>query len=333
MTLIDSAVYVDGKRVSMTADLDETYELTRAHGGIAWIGLYRPTLDELQSVAAEFDLHELAVEDALKGRQRSKLERFGTTLFLALRPARYIDATETVEFGELLVFVGPDFVVTVRHAESPDLRRVRERLEAEPALLALGPEAILYALLDEVVDEYEPVVAGLENDIDEIEDQLFGASDDDALTRRIYDLSSEVIAFQRAVQPLAGIIDALLKGGERSGVDVQLQRRLRDVLDHVHRASERADSFRALLDNALQVQSTLVTRRMTVVSVEQNEQIKRITSWAAILFAPTLIGTVYGMNFRFIPELDWPLGYPLALLLMLLMGVGLYVAFTAKRWL
>jgi magnesium transporter len=333
VALIDSAVYVDGKRLGATVDLDETYELTRAHGGIAWIGLYRPTLDELQSVAAEFDLHELAVEDALKGRQRSKLERFGETLFLALRPARYIDATETVEFGELLIFVGPDFVVTVRHAESPDLRRVRERLEAEPELLALGPEAILYAVLDEVVDEYEPVVAGLENDIDEIEDQLFGASDDDALTRRIYDLSSEVIAFQRAVQPLAGIIEALLKGGERYGVDVQLQRRLRDVLDHVHRASERADSFRALLDNALQVQSTLVTRRMTVVSVEQNEQIKRITSWAAILFAPTLVGTVYGMNFRVMPELEWALGYPFALLLMLLMGVGLYVAFKAKRWL
>ncbi len=210
---------------------------------------------------------------------------------------------------------------------------MRERLEAEPELLALGPEAILYAVLDEVVDEYEPVVAGLENDIDEIEDQLFGASDDDALTRRIYDLSSEVIAFQRAVQPLAGIIEALLKGGDRYGVDVQLQRRLRDVLDHVHRASERADSFRALLDNALQVQSTLVTRRMTVVSVEQNEQIKRITSWAAILFAPTLVGTVYGMNFRVMPELEWTLGYPFALLLMLLMGVGLYIAFKAKRWL
>ena len=337
MALIDSAVYVDGKRLGSSANLDETYELTRAHGGVAWIGLYRPTLDELQSVAAEFDLHGLAVEDALKGHQRSKLERFGSTLFLALRPARYIDDTETVEFGELLVFVGSDFVVTVRHAESPDLRRVRERLESEPELLARGPEAILYALLDEVVDEYEPVVTGLENDIDEIEDQLFDDADAgaaaDALTRRIYDLSSEVIAFQRAVQPLAGIIDGLLRGADRHGADLELQRRLRDVLDHVHRATERADSFRSLLDNALQVQSTLVTRRMTVVSVEQNEQIKRITSWAAILFAPTLVGTVYGMNFRVMPELEWTLGYPFALLLMLLMGLGLYIAFKAKRWL
>lgn len=333
MAVVDSAVYVEGLRRPGVVGLDETYEVVRDTGGVAWIGLYRPTIDELESVAAEFGLHHLAVEDALKGHQRSKLERYGDTLFLALRTARYIDENETVEFGELHVFVGPQFVVTVRHAESPDLALVRDRLEADPELLAKGPEAILYAVLDEVVDEYEPVIAGLENDIDEIEDQLFGEAEHDVLTRRIYDLSSEVIGFQRAVQPLIGIIGALQRGGDKYGVDLDLSHHLGDVLDHVTRAGERADSFRSLLDKALQAQSTLITRRMTEVSVAQNEQIKRITSWAAILFAPTLVGTVYGMNFRYMPELEWVFGYPFAMGLMLLLGIGLYVAFKRRDWL
>ncbi len=333
MAVVDSAVYVEGLRRPGVVGLDETYEVVRDTGGVAWIGLYRPTIDELESVAAEFGLHHLAVEDALKGHQRSKLERYGDTLFLALRTARYIDETETVEFGELHVFVGPQFVVTVRHAESPDLALVRDRLEADPELLAKGPEAILYAVLDEVVDEYEPVIAGLENDIDEIEDQLFGEAEHDVLTRRIYDLSSEVIGFQRAVQPLIGIIGALQRGGDKYGVDLDLSHHLGDVLDHVTRSGERAEAFRTLLDKALQAQSTLITRRMTEVSVAQNEQIKRITSWAAILFAPTLVGTVYGMNFRYMPELEWVFGYPFAMGLMLLLGIGLYVAFKRRDWL
>ncbi|MBA4248451.1 MAG: magnesium and cobalt transport protein CorA [Microbacterium sp.] len=333
MAVVDSAVYVEGLRRPGVVGLDETYDVTRETGGIAWIGLYRPTRDELHSVATEFGLHHLAVDDALKGHQRSKLERYGNTLFLALRTARYIDETETVEFGELHVFVGPQFVITVRHAESPDLAHVRDRLEADPELLAKGPEAILYAVLDEVVDEYEPVIAGLENDIDEIEDELFGDAEHEVLTRRIYDLSSEVIGFQRAVQPLIGIVGALQRGGPTYGVDSDLTHLLGDVLDHVSRAGDRADAFRTLLDKALQVQSTLITRRMTQVSVEQNEQIKRITSWAAILFAPTLVGTVYGMNFRYMPELQWVWGYPFAIGLMVLLGVGLYVVFKRRDWL
>lgn len=333
MAVVDSAVYVEGLRRPGVVGLDETYDVTRETGGIAWIGLYRPTRDELHSVATEFGLHHLAVDDALKGHQRSKLERYGNTLFLALRTARYIDETETVEFGELHVFVGPQFVITVRHAESPDLAHVRDRLEADPELLTKGPEAILYAVLDEVVDEYEPVIAGLENDIDEIEDELFGDAEHEVLTRRIYDLSSEVIGFQRAVQPLIGIVGALQRGGPTYGVDSDLTHLLGDVLDHVSRAGDRADAFRTLLDKALQVQSTLITRRMTQVSVEQNEQIKRITSWAAILFAPTLVGTVYGMNFRYMPELQWVWGYPFAIGLMVLLGVGLYVVFKRRDWL
>src|SRR6478609_8735823 len=342
MALIDNAVYVQGRRTQDPTNLNETYEVMRDRGGMAWIGLYRPTTVEVRSIADEFGLHPLAVEDALTGHQRSKLERYGDTLFVVLRPARYLDAAEEVEFGELHVFVGPDFVVTIRHAEAPNLGKVRRRLEAAPELLAMGPEAVLYAVLDEVVDEYGPVIAGLENDIDEIEDQLFGNADADveAVSRRIYDLSREVIDFQRAAQPLAGMLEALRRGSDKYAVDLELQRYLRDVLDHVLRIVERAGAFRSILENALNVQSTLVAqrqndemRRMSEAGLAQNEEIKRISSWAAILFAPTLIGTVYGMNFDHMPELHWTLGYPLALLMMVGLGFGLYGVFRFKRWL
>ncbi|MCI2957143.1 magnesium/cobalt transporter CorA [Agromyces atrinae] len=332
MPVIDIGVYVAGTRIQDPTSLDETFEVMQACGGIAWIGLYRPSPDEIHAVADEFDLHPLAVEDALTGHQRSKLERYGDTLFAVLRPARYLDADETVEFGEVHVFIGTDFVVTIRHAESPDLARVRRRLEDSPELLAKGPEAIFYAILDEVVDEYAPVAAGIENDIDEIEDQLFGDAGDD-LSRRIYELSREVINLQRAVHPLRTMLEALQSGFEKYDVDLELRRSLRDVLDHAIRVGERVDSFRALLENALTVHSTLVTQRQTETALAQNEEVKKISSWAAILFAPTLVGTIYGMNFENMPELSWEFGYPLAIGAMVLMGVGLYAVFKRRKWL
>lgn len=337
MAIVDNGVYANGHRTANPVNLDETFELKRDHGGMAWIGLYRPDDVEIQRVADEFALHELAVEDAMHGHQRSKLERYGETLFAVLRPARYLDDEEMVEFGELHVFIGPDFIVTIRQAESPNLAKVRRRLEAVPELLALGPQAVLYAILDEVVDQYAPVVAGLENDIDEIEDELFSSAPD--VARRIYELSREVINFQRATHPLRPMLDALLVGAEKYGMDSELQARLRDVQDHVIRVIERVDSFRILLQNALSVHATLVTQRqneemrhLSEASLAQSEEVKKISSWAAILFAPTLVGTVYGMNFEFMPELDWTLGYPFALVLMLLMGVGLYLTFKHKKW-
>lgn len=337
MAIVDNGVYANGHRTANPENLDETFELKRDHGGMAWIGLYRPDDVEIQRVADEFALHELAVEDAMHGHQRSKLERYGETLFAVLRPARYLDDEEMVEFGELHVFIGPDFIVTIRQAESPNLAKVRRRLEAVPELLALGPQAVLYAILDEVVDQYAPVVAGLENDIDEIEDELFSSAPD--VARRIYELSREVINFQRATHPLRPMLDALLVGAEKYGMDSELQARLRDVQDHVIRVIERVDSFRILLQNALSVHATLVTQRqneemrhLSEASLAQSEEVKKISSWAAILFAPTLVGTVYGMNFEFMPELDWALGYPFALVLMLLMGVGLYLTFKHKKW-
>jgi len=335
--MVDKAVYVDGRRADHPRNLDETFEGMRERGGMGWIGLYRPEPGEIQSVAAEFGLHELAVEDALHGHQRAKLERYGDTLFTVLRPARYLDDVEKVEFGELHVFVGPDFAVTIRHAESPNLARVRQRLETAPELLTLGPQAVLYAILDEVVDQYQPVVAGLENDVDEIEDELFGSSPD--VTRRIYELSREVIEFQRATHPLRGMLESLLRGSEKYGLGLELQNRLRDVHDHVLRIVERVDGFRALLQNALMVNAALVgqqqneeMRHLSESSLAQNEEVKKISSWAAILFAPTLVGTVYGMNFNYMPELDWVFGYPFALALMLAMGIVLYLTFKWRKW-
>jgi magnesium transporter len=338
MTVVDNAVYVDGRRFAEPDSLDVTYELLRECDGMAWIGLYRPDEAEIRSVAAEFGLHELAVEDAIKAHQRPKLERYDDILFTVLRTARYVDETEEVEFGELHVFTGKDFVVTIRHAEKPELGRVRRRLEESPDLLKLGPEAVLYAILDEVVDEYVPVVAGLENDIDEIEDQVFDG--DPAVSRRIYELSREVIEFQRATQPLVGMLRALAAGFAKYRTDDELQRLLRDVEDHSVRIIEPVDRFRLLLQNILSVNATLVAQRqneeaarLTAASLEQNEEVKRISSWAAILFAPTLVGTVYGMNFDHMPELHWAVGYPFALTLMLLTSVTLYLLFRHRDWL
>ena len=338
MGLVNSAVYVDGRRLAEHTSLERTHEVVQAKSGMAWIGLYRPTAAEVAPVAAEFGVHPLAVEDAVTAHQRPKLERYGDVLFAVLRPARYLDDEERVEFGEVHVISGRDFVVTVRHAESPDLGRVRRRLEADPELLALGPEAVLYAVLDQVVDDYEPVIAGLENDIDEIEDQVF--SGDPEVSRRIYELLREVVEFQRATQPLLGIYRYLAGGFEKYGVHLELQRSLRDVNDHAVRVVERADGFRVLLQNILTVNATLVaqrqnedTQRLTEASLSQGEQVKRISSYAAILFAPTLVAAVYGMNFRYMPELEWRLGYPLSLLAMVAVAAALYVAFKRRDWL
>jgi magnesium transporter len=338
MMIVDNAVYVDGRRAVEPESLRETYEVVREQHGLAWIGLYRPTEEEFASVAEEFGLHPLAVEDAIKAHQRPKLERYGDTLFVVLRAARYLDAPEEVKFGEIHVFVGDDFVITVRHGEAPALGEVRRRLESDRELLLQGPEAILYAIMDRVVDGYSPVVAGLENDIDEIETEVF--SGNAGVSRRTYELSREVVEFQRAVKPLTGMLGALMAGFDKYGVDPELQRYLRDVQDHAIRVNEQVAGFRDLLQNILSVNLTLVglqqneeVKSLSEAAIEQNDEVKRISAWAAILFAPTLIGTVYGMNFDHMPELHWVLGYPFALLLMLLVSASLYLIFRHRGWL
>ena len=325
--IVDRAIYVDGRRTSEPSDLRAMDEECRKGGGIAWIGLYRPDEEEFEAVAREFGLHELAVEDAVHAHQRPKLERYGDTLFCVLRPARYIDETETVEFGEVHVFAGGHFVITVRHSETPDLAKVRHDLEARPDLLRRGPVAVLHAIMDRVVDDYLPVIAGVENDIDEIEDEVFGGSTE--VSRRIYELSREVIGFQRASKPLPPMLDQLMRA---RGVDEEERRYLRDVEDHALRVVDQADGFRQLLQNILSVNLTLETKALTELSNEQNEEVKKISAWAAILFAPSLVGTIYGMNFDHMPELGWQLGYPFALALMLALGFTLYRTFKYRGW-
>ncbi|HEY0621162.1 MAG TPA: magnesium and cobalt transport protein CorA [Kribbella sp.] len=338
MAIIENAVYVDGRRVSEPATLDDTYTQIRARDGMAWIGLYRPDPLEIESVGDEFGFHRLAVEDTISAHQRPKLERYGEVLFTVLRSARYQDDLERVEFGELHIFTGKDFVVTVRHAESPDLGLVRKRLEDTPDLLKCGPEAVLYAILDQVVDEYQPVVDGLQGDIDEIEDQVFNG--DPEVSRRIYELLREVVKFMRATQPLPAMLADLRAGFEKYGVAEELQQNLRDVADHVERVVDQSAGFKVLLINLIGVNGTLVaqrqndeTQRLSELSLRQNEEVKRISSWAAILFAPTLVASVYGMNFTHMPELHWMAGYPYALLLMLCVSVALYAIFKKRGWL
>jgi magnesium transporter len=325
--IVDRAVYLDGRRAAEPDDLAGLHNACQSEGAVAWLGLFEPDQEEFVAVAREFGLHELAVEDAVQAHQRPKLERYGETLFLVLRPARYVDETETVLFGEVAIFAGPHFVITVRHGDAPELGPVRSRLEGRPDLLRRGALTIVYAILDDVVDGYQPVVAGLQNDVDEIEDEVFGASP--TVSRRIYELTREVIEFQRATSPLDGILTQLMDELE---MEDEERRYLRDVHDHALRVEEHAEAFRALLQNILSVNLTLETKALSEASHAQNEQVKRISAWAAILFAPTLVGTNYGMNFEHMPELDWTLGYPLALTLMLLVSVGLYVVFKRRRW-
>lgn len=335
MPIVDNAIYVKGKRVVQPPNLSATFESMKETGGMAWLGLYRPDQAEMQEVAQELGLHELAVEDTLSGHQRPKLEHYGDHLFLVLRPARYIDESEKVEFGELHIYIGADFVVTVRHAESPKLAPVRRRLEENPELLAMGPEAVLYGVLDQVVDEYEPVFAGLGNDIDEIEDQLFSATAH--VSRRIYELSREVIEFQRALAPLEEVLAQFRRDVRLSDISesdaLDLDRKLIDVQDHAIRLTERIALFRALLTNALSLSSTLAAQRATEAGLAQNEQMKKISAWAAILFAPSLVTGVYGMNFTHMPELHYSWGYPAAIALMVGLGGGLFGIFRKNKWL
>jgi len=342
VTLIDDAIYVDGRRVESPAGLAGTLEALERVGGFAWIGLYRPDEAELGIAASEFGLHELAVEDALTGHQRAKLDRYAETRFVVLRPARYMDADESVEFGEVHVFVGPRFVIAIRHAESPDLKKVRARLEATPELLERGPLGVLYAIVDQVVDEYEPVVAGLENDIDEIEFQLF--SGDRAVTKRIYDLSGEVMELQRAIRPLTAILTTLRHDLESELRDdphaLELRRSFRDVLDHVLSITEKTEEFRQTLTNALMTHTTLVAqqqndemRLLTETSLRQTEQAKKISGWAAIIFAPSLVAGIYGMNFTVMPWLSSPWGFAFAIFIMVGFGAALYVVFRLRGWL
>ena len=321
--IIDNAIYVDGRREKASPSLEDTCEASRQMGGFAWIGLYEPTEEEFEAVASEFDLHELAVEDAITAHQRPKIERYGDSVFVVLKSARYRDETETVEFGEIHAFVGPGFIITVRHGKASELHEVRDRLEKDPELLRRGPGAVMYAILDRVVDDYAPVSRGLETDIDEIEAEVFGGNA--SVSRRIYALSREVIGFRRATQPLNNMLESMIEG-QVYDFDPELHRYLRDVQDHALRTTEQVEAFRELLSNILSV-------NLTLVGINQNDEVKKISAWAAILFAPTLVAGIYGMNFEHMPELTWAFGYPFALTLMVMTAFLLHRIFKKAGWL
>ncbi|MBP1326620.1 magnesium transporter [Leucobacter exalbidus] len=341
MSLVDIAVYLDGVRVPGAGTLPEAAAQARELGGFVWLGLLNPSDAEVQQLGEVFGLHPLALEDVSQGHQRPKLERYDDSTFLVLRPARYLPDTELVEFGELHVFIGPNFIVSIRLAEHPKLSGMRQDLEQQPEVLRLGPPAVLHALLDRVVDDYEPVVRGIEKAVDEIEDELFdGSGSRRQLARRIYLLSREVITFQRAARPLLEAIKDPHQVEAAGLTQVELRRYLRDVVDHLIPICDRIDNYRQLLQNALTVHLSLATQareeemaQMTQTSIEQSEAMKKISSWAAIIFAPTLISGIYGMNFATMPELDWGIGYPLAMLAMGGFAVTLYVIFKRKNWL
>ena len=323
--IADNAIYVDGRRAAQQpSSLQETYEaLRQLDDGVAWIDLHEPTQEEFESVAQELELSPRVIEGAIKPQQRPKLVRYGDSLFVVLKTARYLDEPEKVEFSEVHVLVGKDFIVTVRYEEIPALEEVRRRLEGEPESLRQGPQPILREIMDQIVDDYEPVLEGLGTDIQEVEVEVFGGNED--VSQRIYELSRELVQFQRATSPLARSLE---RGGERNehDIDPELRSYLRELHDRVLRVEEPTEGFRDMLSDILVV-------NLTLIGVRQNDQTKKISAWAAILIVPTLITGIYGMNFDFMPELHWTFGYPFALALMVSISVGLYAVFRHVRWL
>ena len=325
--IVDSALYRKGQRVEVDCfphEFDKMRAEATEEGDFVWVGLYKPSEGELGDVAESFRLHPLAIEDALKAHQRPKLERYEDSLFLTLKTLWYVDAEDAVETGEINLFAGHDFVITVRHGRGSELHSARSRLEAHEAVLTHGPSAVIYAVCDTVVDGYTDVVAELEVDVDEIETSVFSPARTNDSTR-IYVLKREIAEVRRAVMPLREpmrkFADGLVHGVEREAGPF-----FRDVLDHLNQAAEVVDSLDSLL-------STAFDAHLARITVQQNDDMRKISAGAALVVVPTLIAGIYGMNFRHMPELTWTFGYPLALLLMVAISSGLWILFKKSGWL
>ena len=324
--IVDCAVYEEGRRRAGGVELHDAYDAVRNRTDAwVWIGLHEPGADEFDSVAREFELHELAVEDAIKAKQRPKLEIYGDTIFLVLRTACYIDETEDVELGQILLFVGPGFVISVRHGIATDLHPVRLRMEQRADLLRCGPSAVLHAIVDTVVDDYLPVVRGVAEDVEEVEKEVFSEDQRSHPTQRIYKLKREVVELHRATEPLIEPLERLAHD-EFDMIDDRIQPYFRDVLDHDQKANETVDNLRELLNGILEA-------NLALISVRQNDDARKITAWAAIAAIPTVIGAIYGMNFKKMPELSWGFGYPAALIAMAAICVFIYTRFKRAGWL
>jgi magnesium transporter len=333
--MVDCAVYVDGRRLpgryTHAAALNKVHEL-EADGkeAFVWIGLHEPDEHQMQAVGDVFGLHELAVEDAVHAHQRPKLERYDKTLFMVLKTVNYLEhesvakAREIVETGEIMVFVGSDFVVTVRHGEHGELAGVRKRLEASPAILKLGPYAIMHAIADHVVDSYLDVTDLIETDIDAMEEDIFSP-----LTQTniecIYLLKREVVELRRAVNPLTLALQRILSD-HNDLISIEVRRYMRDVLDHNIQASDRITSYDDML-------TSLVQAAVGKVAMRQNVDMRKISAYVAIAAVPTAIAGIYGMNFEHMPELQWTWGYPAVLALMFFICFMLFRAFRRNHWL
>ena len=326
--IVDCAVYDSGVRREGCLRLEDALDAARSSADtFVWIGLREPSEDEFASVSREFELHPLAVEDAVHAHQRPKLETYGPTLFIVLKAARYVDPEEIVNLTEIMLFLGEGFLITVRHGDSQILGDVRGRLEADPARLKAGPLGVLHAILDRVVDDYAVVLRGLNTDIEEIERQVF-SDERRNHAERIYRLKVEVLEFRQAVVGLDDPLDDLATGkvAQVCKAETSLRDYFRDVHDHLLRVAERIEAIDNLLSSAL-------TANLAQVGVRQNEDMRKISAWVAIVAMPTMIAGIYGMNFEHMPELGWVLGYPFALTVMAACCMGLYLLFRRRGWL
>ena len=333
--MVDCGVYADGKRIpgkyTHAAALAKVRELQLENvKAFVWIGLHEPDERQMQSVADVFGLHELAVEDAVHAHQRPKLERYDNTLFLVLKTIMYVEhesvakAREIVETGEIMIFVGADFVVTVRHGDHGGLAAVRKRMDTTPASCALGPYAVLHAIADHVVDHYLEVTDLVETDIDAMEENVFSPTSETDI-EHIYLLKREVVEMRRAVGPLNLALQRL--GTDHNDlISKEVRRYIRDVVDHNTQASDRVASYDEVL-------SSLVQAAVGKVSMQQNMDMRKISAWVAIAAVPTAIAGIYGMNFEHMPELAWTFGYPMVLLVMATVCSGLYFTFRRNHWL
>lgn len=321
--IIDCAIYEDGKRVSGNRPIPGSAAEARRDGTFVWIGLFEPTEDELEEVSMEFELHELAVEDAVRAHQRPKLEIYDDSLVTVLKTARYDDNEEEVDFGEIIIITGDHFVVVVRHGQPSSLAGVRQRLQERPDLLALGPSAVLHAVMDHVVDGYEPVVTGLAKDIDEIEREVF-TNDWSNPAERIYFLQREVLEFRNAVRPL--IEPALRLSRPMHGVHPDASEYFRNVHDHAVRVATNVDNQRDLLTTALEA-------NLAQIGVRQNEDMRKISAWVAVAAVPTLIAGIFGMNFSMMPGIHTSWAFSAIIGLMALIAITLYTLFRRSGWL
>jgi len=320
--IVDCAAYEGGRRRQGTLSMEQAGEAANEGGTFVWLGVVEPSEEEFEAVADGFGLHELAVEDAVRAHQRPKVEEYGETIHVVVKTARYVDPKEVIELGEISVFVAPDFVITVRHGKS-DLVPVRERLDQRPDLLEKGPGAVLYAILDHVVDTYIEAAHGFDQDVREVELQVFGEGQNP--TERIYKLEREVLEFQAATAPLGEALEELCSSNY-AVVPEALHEYFRDVEDHLARVSTRIENFRQLLDSALEA-------NLTQVSMRQNEDMRKISAWVAIAAVPTMVAGIYGMNFETMPELEWRYGYPTVVAIVLAICLFLYWRFKRAGWL